>query len=127
MKKITLLLCALTGLLLIACSGSDTYRGNWKAMSQSGEKLELVFGEKNLEIKDSTGKTSNVGYAQTSVNISNSVETYGISLDDGRSYQINFPIANDESKGLILDNNGNVVYSIGRTNYISYEELYKLN
>jgi hypothetical protein len=60
------------------------------------------------------------------VEIANSVETFGIQLDDGRSYKIYFPLAKDESKGLIKDESGTPIYTISRNEYVEYERLYKL-
>lgn len=127
MKKLISLTLVIFAVILIGCSGSETYRGSWKATNLNGSKSELIFDEKTLTIKDSLGKSVKFDYTQNSVNISNSVETYGIKLGDGRGYQINFPRANDESIGLIKDENGNPIYAISRKDYITYEELFKLN
>ncbi|MCL9809789.1 hypothetical protein [Flavobacterium luminosum] len=126
MKKIGVLLLVIIGLTLIGCSGSDTYRGNWKGMTPNGEKVEIVFEAKKLTLSDDSKKSVTHNYSQNSVNIVNSIETYGIKLDDGRGYQINFPIANDESIGLIKDENNNVLYSISRKEYINPKDIYKL-
>ena len=71
-------------------------------------------------------KTKEYKYTQNSINTSNSVETYGIKLDDGRSFQIHFPIADDETKGAILDANGYPQYIISRDNYLGYQDVYGL-
>jgi hypothetical protein len=126
MKAIILSFIGIIGLILISCSGSNTYRGNWKAMTLNGEKVDIVFAEKKLTISDSLKESVTVDYTQNSVNIENSVKTYGIKLNDGRGYQINFPLANNENVGLIKDENGNVIYSISRIDYVKYEDIYKL-
>lgn len=126
MRNVFSLLPVIFILLLIACSGSDTYRGSWKAMDSNGRKWEIVFDEKSFTVRDSTGKNEKYDYTQNAVNVENSVETYGIQLGDGRKYQINFPVADDESKGLIKDENGNPMYTIGRKDYVQYEDLFKL-
>lgn len=126
MKKIAVLLSGVLVVLLAGCSGSDTYRGYWKAMDSNGAKFEIYFDPQSFTVKDSTGKSKRFDYTQNSVNIQNSVETYGIKLGDGRGHQINFPIANDESVGLIKDENGNPVYTISRNSYIEYEDIFKL-
>lgn len=126
MRKISLLFSGLIGIILVGCSGSKTYRGDWKGMTPNGEKVEISFAEKKLTISDSAKKSLTLDYTQNSVNIENSVETYGIKLGDGRGYKINFPIANNDSLGLIKDDNGNVMYSISRTDYVKYEDIYKL-
>lgn len=127
MKKWINLALGVFAVILIGCSGSETYRGSWKATNLNGTRSEMVFDAKTLTIKDSLGKSVKLDYTQNSVNINNSVETYGIKLGDGRGYQINFPRANDESIGLIKDENGNPIYAISRNDYVTYEELYKLN
>ena len=110
-----------------SCSGSDVYRGNWKATDADGKKYEINFEPKNFSIKDQNGKVDKYEYTQNSVKIENSVTTYGIQVSDGRAYSIFFPIANDTSKGVILFQNNQPVYTISRTSYIQYKELFKLN
>lgn len=125
MKKINFILIALITLILVGCSGSDTYRGDWKATNAEGKHFDIVFDENDFSITED-GKTEKFEYSQNAVNIENSVETYGIKLDDGRSFQIHFPIGNDESKGAILDANSSPLYIISRTAYISYNDVYGL-
>ncbi|UAY53402.1 hypothetical protein [Ferruginibacter albus] len=126
MRQIKSLLLLVAVVLLHGCSGSDTYRGTWKAIGSEGEKLEITFEAKRFYIKDSSGKINHYDYSQNSVSIENSVETYGIRLNDGREYYINFPIADDETKGIIKDAVGNPMYTISKTAYIKYEDIYKL-
>ena len=125
MKKSTILLFALITIILGACSGSNTYRGKWKATNETGTHSIIVFSENDLSFTEN-GQTEKFGYSQNSVNITNSVETYGIQLKDGRAFQIHFPISDDESKGAILDAKGRPVYIISRTDYIGYEDVYGL-
>jgi len=126
MKNIILLLIAAFMFLLVGCSGSDAYRGAWKATDASGKQFELFFEAKDFTVKDSTGKVTSFSYTQNQVSIKNSVETYGIQLKDGRSYKINFPIKDNEKVGLILDQNGSPMYTISRTGYMKYEEIFTL-
>jgi hypothetical protein len=125
MKKYNYLMVAMLSILLSACGGSETYRGKWKATDANGAQLEITFQENSFSIK-SDGDSSSFSYSQNSVKIENSVETYGIKLDDGRGYQIHFPIANDESRGVMNDANGDLLYTISREDYINSEEIYKL-
>ncbi|MFK8037946.1 MAG: hypothetical protein AB8B74_06625 [Crocinitomicaceae bacterium] len=127
MKKIYSILTILTLALLSACSGSDTYRGNWKATDSNGTQFDLNFEAKTFSVKNQLDEITTHGYTQNSININNSIETYGIKLDDGRSCQINFPIADDESKGIITDGSGIVIYTISRTDYINYNDLNSLH
>ena len=126
MKKVSIFSLLLVIITMISCSGSDTYRGSWKALDVEGNKFEIIFDAKSFVIKDSLGKSTKFEYTQNSVKTENFVETYGIKLSDGRGYQINFPNSKDESIGLIFDENGNGLYTISRKDYIKYEDIYKL-
>lgn len=126
MKTLTNFLSGLLLISLYSCSGSDTYRGLWKALNVKGEKLEINFEAKNLTIKDSAGQIKTYQYKQNSVSIQNAVETYGIQVSDGKAYSINFPVANDETMGVIKDAAGIPLYIIGRSRYVQYEEIYGL-
>lgn len=112
--------------VLTACSGSDTYRGDWKVLDPDGRHYDLHFDAKTFSFTPEDGETETHEYTQNSVSIKNSIETYGIKVDDGKNFQITFPIPDDESKGAILDANGKVIYTIGREDYVEYEELYEL-
>lgn len=127
MRMTKKILSALVLAFLFGCSGSDTYRGLWKATNAIGEKFDITFEAKSLSVKDSTGKVSKYEYTQNSVSIENAVETYGIKLSDGRDYLINFPLPDDETKGVIKDAGGNMIFIIGKGTYVKYEDIYKLN
>ena len=126
MRKISITILGILAIILVGCSGSETYRGSWKALNSKGNKFEISFDAKNFTIKDSLGKVEKYEYSQNSVSIENSVSTYGIQLEDGRKYEINFPNSKNESLGLLKDENGNPIYTIGRKNYINYEDIFKL-
>jgi hypothetical protein len=113
--------------IVVGCEGSDAYRGTWKATDTRGERLEIVFDASSFTTKDSTGSVSWFDYTQNSVKVDGSVETYGIKLIDGRGYQINFPIADNVGIGLIKDENGNPLYTISKSDYVLYENVYKLH
>lgn len=117
-------LCYLFVLLcLCSCSGSDTYRGAWKATNANGVKFELTFEAKKLSIKDSSGKVKEYEYVQNSVSIKNSIETYGIHLRNGQNYLIHFPLPDDESKAVITDESDNPMYTIGKEQYVGLADL----
>lgn len=126
MKKINFTLLGILAIILVACSGSDVYRGAWKATDSTGAKYDLTFDAKNFTVTDSAGTVEKFTYTQNSVNITNGVSTYGIQLGDGRGFQITFPIPSKPSVGLMKDENGVPVFAIGRDEYIAYEELYNL-
>ena len=125
MKKIksVLIICFI---ILTSCEGSDSYQGNWKALDSKGKKYEITFSPDNFTIKDSSGKSTKYAYIQNSFKHENSIDTYGIRLNDGRGYEIYFP-KNDESVGLIKDENGSQMFTISRKDYITYEDIYKLD
>ncbi len=126
MKKISITLLGIIALILVSCSGSDVYRGSWKATDSQNSQFELNFDAKNFSVTDSSGKVETFNYTQNSVNISNGVSTYGIQLSDGRAFQITFPIPKKQTVALMKDGNGVPVFAISRDEYIKYEELYNL-
>lgn len=127
MKNIKHILVLFVMVVLTACSGSDTYRGDWKAINNQGEKYQLTFEAKSFVVTNAKGETTNYNYTQNKVSISNGVETYGLNLEDGRKYQLNFPLPEDESVGVLLDANGKVLYTIGRDEYITYDAIFALD
>ena len=48
MRKAINFVLGLVLISLYSCSGSDTYRGLWKAINVKGEKLEINFEAKNV-------------------------------------------------------------------------------
>jgi hypothetical protein len=126
MRTLTNFILGIVLISLFSCKGSDTYRGLWKATNLKGEKYEITFEEKEIFITYSTGQRLKYEYTQNSVSIKNSVETYGIKTSDGKSFKISFPIADDETKGVITDDAGNPVYLMGRADYVKYEDIYGL-
>jgi hypothetical protein len=111
----------------VRCSGSDSYRGSWKAVDMKGKEFVIDFQSKQFSIKkDSAGKKENFTYKQHSVSIENSVSTYGIQLGDGRKLIIHFPFANKDHIALLKDENGLPLYTLCRREFLSYEDIYKL-
>lgn len=127
MKKINILLLGILSILFVGCEGSEEYRGKWKATDLNGVKFEINFDAENFTVKDSLGKKTKHKYTQNSVEINNSVATYGITLSDGRNYLVNFPNTENGSIAFIKDGNGKPIYTIGREKFIIYDEVYKLN
>ena len=126
MKNINLL-PVLFLVILSSCSGSDKYQGKWKATDSKKNKFEIIFSPNSFSVKDSTGKSNEYPYTQNSYKSENSIESYGINLEDGRGYQIYFPKSNDETVALIKDEHGMPIYTISRNDYLNYEDIYKLN
>lgn len=125
MKKIIAILTVLISLIITGCSGSDTYQGKWKATAIDGSHVEINFSPDTLTFTQN-GKIRQFEYSQNSINIENSISTYGIKLEGGRTLKIQFPNNNDESKGAILDLNDKPQFIISRKNYIEYNDVYGL-
>lgn len=123
-KSIHLLIVAIAALVCVACEGSKTYRGNWKAMGVGGEKIEIKFEAKRLVITYSTG-TKAYKYTQNAVSINNTEETFGIQLSNGQYFQIYFPNMKQANAGLIKDGNGKWTYTISRKAYTTYDDIIK--
>jgi hypothetical protein len=124
MNKIAVIFSLL--LLLCSCDGSDDYQGTWKALDSKGKKFEIIFEARLFSIIDSTRTIKNYPYTQHSFKHENSIDTYGIRLQDGRGYEIFFP-KNDKSVGIIKDETGSEMFTISRTKYLTTEDMYKLN
>ncbi len=125
MKNIILPL--IIGMFIFAsCEGSDTYRGDWKATDMQGAHAEIHFEAKSMSVTHADGQKSEYTYKQNQVKNENGVMTYGIKLGDGRSLQLYFPITENKSRGLILDANSHVIYTISRDEYLFYNDLYAL-
>ncbi|MGC4021866.1 MAG: hypothetical protein QM734_07915 [Cyclobacteriaceae bacterium] len=90
-------------------------------------KFEIEFSPNSFSVKDSTGKLTRYSYTQNSYHYENSVETYGIRLEDGRGYQVYFPKSDDETLALLKDEHGMPLFTISRKDYQTYEDVYKLN
>jgi hypothetical protein len=127
MKATLQVCCMLLLIVLSACSGSDTYRGDWKAKDISGNKWDMHFDAKTFTLKNDQGLKEQYNYSQVSVKFENSIRSYGIKLKDGRAFRITFPIPGNTDKGIIHhETTSEAVYSIGRNEYVDFAELIKL-
>jgi ferredoxin-fold anticodon binding domain-containing protein len=128
MKKVKLVLGICLLLLILSCEGSDAYQGKWKALDLKGKKHQITFSQKEITIKDSSGKSIIHSYIQSGMghhgSSDKSVDTYKILLNNGQNYQIYFP-KNDESLGLIMDGNGLQIFTISRKDYLTYDDINK--
>lgn len=126
MKTTQIYLALALFIILQSCSGSENYRGDWKATDPRGNKYEINFEEKSFTLRDESGSVNTYDYSQNEVINESGVMSYGIQLGDGRKLQVRFPFDADFSKGFILDANNHVMYTISRTKYMRYEEVYQL-
>jgi uncharacterized lipoprotein YehR (DUF1307 family) len=129
MKKIKLVIVNCLFLLLYSCGSSDDYQGKWKAVNLEGEKHEITFLQKKITIREISGNTVQYSFIQTGMGHQGSTErtidNYTILLNNGAKYQIYFP-KNDETMGIILDENGAPLFTISRKDFLSYDAFSKL-
>jgi hypothetical protein len=79
-----------------------------------------------MTVTHADGKKTEYTYKQNQVKTENGLMTDGIQLGDGRSLQVYFPIKENNNRGLILDANNHVLYTISRDEYLFYNDLYAL-
>ncbi|MFA0964458.1 hypothetical protein AB9P05_21810 [Roseivirga sp. BDSF3-8] len=127
MKQAITLIVLLFVLFLTACEGSDVYQGEWMAVDGEGGKAQISFTPNSMTITGESGESGEWEYTQNSVAIENGMRTYGINLDNGLSYSIVFPVKGNTQKGAIADQNGQIIYIIGRNDYLSYDDVYGLS
>lgn len=130
MRKIKLILTLFLFIVLLSCNGSDSYIGNWKALDLKDKKHEIIFSKDKIFIKDSTGKLlKQHNYIQTGNGHQGSsnrfIDTYDILLNNGIKYEIYFP-KNDEGCGLIRYKNGENLYTISKTKYLTIDDINKI-
>ncbi|RXR32970.1 hypothetical protein EQG68_05620 [Flavobacterium piscinae] len=129
MEKIKLVLVNCLLLLLYSCGSSEDYQGKWKAVNLEGDKYEITFLQKKITIKEISGNTVQHTFIQTGMGHQGSTErtidNYTILLNNGAKYQIYFP-KNDETIGIILDENGVPLFTISRKDFLSYDTFSKL-
>jgi hypothetical protein len=126
MKRIIPAAFILFSLILTGCSGSDVYQGTWKALDGEEKQFEITFSPKEMTIKKVDGDSEKRGYSQNSVSIKNSTRTYGIQVDNGMSYSVVFPVPDNVEKGAITDQNGQILFVIGKSKYYSYNDVFGL-
>ncbi len=117
-------LIGLVVLIIVSCSGSDFYQGKWFAIDSNGDQYEITFKEKELVVTDTSSVETSYEYSQNAVSNNNGVRTYGIKLKDGRYLSIVFPYPKDSSIGVIKNDNDDILYILGRNDYVSYDDLY---
>ena len=82
----------LSALLLGACSGSESYRGEWKAVASDGSKAEITFAKKSFTIKDEKGKETVYEYTQNQYKLESGRTSYGIDIKNASEARIVFPL-----------------------------------
>lgn len=100
--------------------GSDMYLGKWKAINSEGKRTEIEFTANQMIINNKSGKSSVWEYSQNSINIEYGITNYKIVLENGLSCKI-ILLGDNKEKGVITDQNDQVMYIIGRN--VSYLHL----
>lgn len=116
-------------LLLVfgSCSGSDEYIGNWKATNPNGEKFNIQFEPETLTIISAKHDTTIIGYNQLGYTWEGGIETFGIKLDDGRRYDVKFPVPTDSVSALILEQTQQTtLYVLHRTEFKDFYDVHRI-
>lgn len=111
----------------MGCQGSEVYRGKWKALNPEGIQSTIEFTEDKMIVTRDSSDTETWKYAQNSVHISNRNREYGIRIDNGLNYKILFPVKDNLDKGAIADQNGQIIFTIGRNEFNTYQDVFGLN
>ncbi|WP_421754105.1 hypothetical protein [Croceimicrobium sp.] len=127
MRRTLFLNLFVIALLFTSCEGSEVYRGKWKALNAEGLKSEIVFTGDEMTIHNEDGDLGSWEYSQNSVHLENGKKEYGIQLENGLAYRILFPISDNQERGVVTDQNGQIIFIIGRSKYYSYQEVFGLN
>lgn len=123
MKNLIYIFSLLFPILFVNCSGSDVYRGEWKATDMNNNKFTIHFEENTLTITKEDGESKSYKYTQNSVKIENSTSRYGLNLEGGIELEIVFP-TKDKDKGIInTPGSEQPLYIISRTDYIQYSDF----
>lgn len=112
--------------VLFGCAGSQDYRGDWKATNRAGERFDISFSEHDFQVTNESGEVNNHEYSQYSFKHSDGVSTYGIKLEDGRAFNVFFPLKQDSTKAVIELESKEVIYTLCRDRFLLYEELFAL-
>ncbi|MDO5073730.1 MAG: glycosyl transferase [Neisseria animaloris] len=115
-------------LLLNGCSGSETYRGTWKAMDTNNVPMEIVFEEKQFTLSDLQKNTKKTyRYSQNTIQYENGKRRYGIQVENGASFSIAFPFQNDEERAMLIAPDNTVVMTLDRTKHLPLKDFWQLN
>lgn len=113
--------------LLAACSGSDSYCGEWKGMDGHNRPQQLIFAEKTLTVRDSAGgREKTYTYSQHAVHYENGKKRYGIRLGGGEEWQIWFPFPNDDSRALLQAPDQTPLFTLSREDHIPLQKFWSL-
>ena len=113
-------------LFLTACSGSEAYRGEWKATAADGTKAEIVFAEKSFTVKDEKGGQTVYEYTQNKYQFENGRTSYGIDIKNGSEAQIVFPFKGNGERAAMTAPDDTILYTLDRRAYIPVDRFWQL-
>lgn len=124
-NKITLLVLALSLLILVGCSGSKSIQGTWRVQDGSGKNSTIVFKDKKITVD---GKTFD--YTQNAIGTKNGINYCGIKQDN-KNYTIVFP-EKDKNIAIMIEPDstdnylqGKMLYAMNKKTQPSYKEYAK--
>lgn len=121
----TRLLAVGATLLLVACSGSEDYRGEWKGMDNKNAQVQVIFAEKSLTLTDvQSGQSKTHQDTQNRVAYSSGRKTYGLEIKGGAPMQVVFPFEGDNSRAALTAPDGQMVMTLGRVRFIPMSEFW---
>ena len=125
--KTTALLPALAvALLLGACSGSESYRGEWKAVASDGSKAEITFAKKSFTIKDEKAKKPSTNTLRTNTNSESGRTSYGIDIKNASEARIVFPFKGKTDRATMVAPDDTILYMLDRHAYVPADQFWKL-
>ena len=116
-------------ILLVSCKPSDKYTGDWYALSNSGEKVEIHSSkDKVMSIKDDNGNEETYEINQTAAGFQNNLGYYQVEIDKASHYVI-FENKKDEVNAQLVkqtnhasdfeDVVGEILYKMNRDDFPS--------
>lgn len=89
-------------ILLVSCKPSDKYTGDWYALSNSSEKVEIHFSkDKVMTIIDDNGNEETYEINQTAAGFQNNLGYYRVEIDEASHYVI-FENKKDEDNAQLV-------------------------
>ena len=121
--KTALLPALAAALLLGACSGSESYRGEWKAVASDGSKsdgskAEITFAEKSFTVKDEKGKEAVYEYTQNQYKLESGRTSYGIDIKNASEARIVFPFKGKADRATMVAPDDTILYMLDRHAYV---------
>ncbi|MBM7599177.1 uncharacterized protein YrzB (UPF0473 family) [Virgibacillus halotolerans] len=114
-------------ILLVSCKPSDKYTGDWYALSNSGEKVEIHFSkDKIMTINDENGNEETYEINQTAAGFQNNLGYYRVEIDEASHYVIFENKKDEDNAQLVKQTNhasdfedvvGEILYKMNRDDF----------